>query len=48
MHDFTTLGGQTDLHVFHGETMTGVRYRDEIVDPFVYPYAGSINNDFIR
>ncbi|GBN92178.1 hypothetical protein AVEN_271006-2-1, partial [Araneus ventricosus] len=38
-----SLGGHTDLHVFHGGTLTGVRYRDEILDP----YAGAIGSDFI-
>ncbi|GBM87397.1 hypothetical protein AVEN_168645-1 [Araneus ventricosus] len=38
-----SLGGHTDLHVFHGGTLIGVRYRDEILNP----YAGAISNDFI-
>ncbi|GFT40640.1 transposable element Tcb2 transposase [Trichonephila clavipes] len=42
-----SLGGHTDLHMFQGETLTGVRYRDEILDPYVLPYAGAIGNDFI-
>ncbi|GBM11186.1 hypothetical protein AVEN_133919-1 [Araneus ventricosus] len=42
-----SLGGHIDLHVFHGGTLTGVRYRDEILDPYVRPYAGAIRNDFI-
>ncbi|GBO29396.1 Transposable element Tcb2 transposase [Araneus ventricosus] len=42
-----SLGGHTDLHVFHGGTMTGVRYRDEILDPYVRSYPGAIGNDFI-
>ncbi|GBN39224.1 hypothetical protein AVEN_1273-1 [Araneus ventricosus] len=42
-----SLGGHTDLHVFHGGTLTGVRYRDEILDPYVRTYAGAIGNDFI-
>ncbi|GBO45832.1 Transposable element Tcb2 transposase [Araneus ventricosus] len=41
-----SLSGHTDLHVFHGGTLTGVRYRDEILDPYVRPYAGAIGNDF--
>ncbi|GBM95122.1 hypothetical protein AVEN_258186-1 [Araneus ventricosus] len=41
-----SFGGHTDLHVFHGGTPTGVRYRDEILDPYVSPYAGAIGNDF--
>ncbi|GFW15384.1 transposable element Tcb2 transposase [Trichonephila clavipes] len=42
-----SLGGLTDLHVFHGGTVTGLRYRDEILDPYVRPYAAAIGNDFI-
>ncbi|GFW22927.1 transposable element Tcb2 transposase [Trichonephila clavipes] len=42
-----SLGGHTDLHVFHGGTVTGLRYRDEILDPYARPYAASIGKDFI-
>ncbi|GBL93667.1 Transposable element Tcb2 transposase [Araneus ventricosus] len=42
-----SLGGHTDLHVFHGGTLISVRYRNEILDPYVRPYAGVIGNDFI-
>ncbi|GBL72807.1 Transposable element Tcb2 transposase [Araneus ventricosus] len=42
-----SLGGHTDLHVFHGGTLTGVRYGDEILDPYVRPYADAIYKDFI-
>ncbi|GFX21230.1 transposable element Tcb2 transposase [Trichonephila clavipes] len=42
-----SLGGHTDLHVFHGGTVTGLRYRDETLDPYVRPYAAAISNDFI-
>ncbi|GFV01454.1 DDE_3 domain-containing protein [Trichonephila clavipes] len=42
-----SLCGHTDLHVFHGGTVTGLRYRDEILDPYVRPYAAAIGNDFI-
>ncbi|GFT68210.1 transposable element Tc3 transposase [Trichonephila clavipes] len=42
-----SLGGHTDLHVFHGGTVTGLRYRDEILDPYVRPYAAAIGNDFL-
>ncbi|GFW64784.1 transposable element Tcb2 transposase [Trichonephila clavipes] len=38
---------RSDLHVFHGGTVTGLRYRDEILDPYVRPYAAAIGNDFI-
>ncbi|GFX97015.1 transposable element Tcb2 transposase [Trichonephila clavipes] len=40
-------GGHTYLHVFQGGTLTGVRYRDEILDPYVHPHAEAIGNDFI-
>ncbi|GFU65603.1 transposable element Tcb2 transposase [Trichonephila clavipes] len=43
-----SLGGHTDLNVFQGGTLTGVRYRDEILDPCVRPYMGAIGNDFIQ
>ncbi|GFU94612.1 transposable element Tcb2 transposase [Trichonephila clavipes] len=43
-----SLGGHTDLHVFHGGTVTGLRYRDEILDPYISPYAAAIGNDFIQ
>ncbi|GFW18004.1 transposable element Tcb2 transposase [Trichonephila clavipes] len=42
-----SLSGHTDLHVFHGGTVTGLRYRDKILDPYVRPYAAAIGNDFI-
>ncbi|GFU91095.1 transposable element Tcb2 transposase [Trichonephila clavipes] len=42
-----SLGGKTDLPLFHGGTLTDVRYRDEMLDPYVRPYAGAIGNDFI-
>ncbi|GFV62778.1 transposable element Tcb2 transposase [Trichonephila clavipes] len=42
-----SLGGHTELHVFHGGTVTGLRYRDETLDPYVRPYAAAIGNDFI-
>ncbi|GFT28159.1 uncharacterized protein K02A2.6 [Trichonephila clavipes] len=42
-----SLGGHTDLHVFHGGTVIGLRYRDEILDPYVRPYAAAVGNDFI-
>ncbi|GFT30248.1 transposable element Tcb2 transposase [Trichonephila clavipes] len=35
------------LNVFHGGTVTGLRYRDETLDPYVRPYAAAIGNDFI-
>ena len=39
--------GRTDLHVFMNGTVTGLRYRDEILSPYVVPYAGAVGQDFI-
>ncbi|GFX63865.1 DDE_3 domain-containing protein [Trichonephila clavipes] len=33
--------------VTEGETLTGVRYREEILDPYVHSYASAIGNDLI-
>ncbi|GFY04469.1 DDE_3 domain-containing protein [Trichonephila clavipes] len=41
-----SLGGHTDLYVFQGGTLTVWRYRDEILDPYLHPYADAIGNDF--
>ena len=40
-------GGRTDLHIVMRGIMTGVRYRDEILDVYVRPYAGAIGPQFI-
>ncbi|GFS76610.1 transposable element Tcb2 transposase [Trichonephila clavipes] len=42
-----SLGGHTDLHTFQGGTLTAVRYQDEILYPYIRPYASAIDNDFI-
>ena len=42
-----SLGDHTNLHVLHGGNLTGVRYRDNILDAYVRPYAAVIGNDFI-
>ena len=39
--------GRTDLHIVMRGMMTGVRYRDEILDIYVRPYAGAIGPQFI-
>ena len=41
------LGGHTDLPMFHGGNLTGVRYHEEIFDAYLRPYAAAICNDFI-
>ena len=33
--------------MFHGGNLTGVRYRDKILDAYVRPYAAAIGNYFI-
>ena len=40
-------GGRTDLHIVMRDMMTGVRYREEILDVYVRPYAGAIGPQFI-
>ena len=42
-----STGGRTDLHIAMRGMMTGVRYRDEILDVYVRPYAGAIGPQFI-
>ena len=41
------LRGRTELHVMAAGTLTAVRYRDEILDPIVRPFASAIGNNFI-
>ena len=41
-----SIEGRTDLHVINGCSLTGVRYRDEILHPIVRPFAGAVGNDF--
>lgn len=42
-----SLRSPTDLHLFRGETLIGVRQWYEVLDSYVRPFAGSIGNDFI-
>ena len=42
-----SVQGKTDFHVLQNGTLTAVRYRDEILDPIVRPYAGAIGPHFI-
>ena len=39
--------GSTDLYVIINGSLTGIRYRDEILASIVRLYAGAIGNDFI-
>ena len=42
-----SLEGRTDLHVMNRGTLTAVRYRDEILRPFVRPYVGAVGPGFL-
>ena len=42
-----SVNGKTDLYVVENETLTAVRYCNEILDQFVRPYASAISPDFI-
>ncbi|GBN24069.1 hypothetical protein AVEN_27890-1 [Araneus ventricosus] len=41
------LDGRTPLHVFERGTVTGVRYRDEILEPYVRIFRGAVDPEFI-
>ncbi|GBN46032.1 Transposable element Tc1 transposase [Araneus ventricosus] len=41
------LDGRTPLHVFERGTVTGVRYRDNILDPYVRLFRGAFGLEFI-
>ncbi|GBN10985.1 hypothetical protein AVEN_13649-1 [Araneus ventricosus] len=41
------LDGRTPLHVFERGTVTGVRYRDEILEPYVRLSRGAVGPEFI-
>ncbi|GBM73843.1 hypothetical protein AVEN_100547-1 [Araneus ventricosus] len=41
------LDGRTPLHVFERGTVTGVRYRDEILEPCVRLFRGAVGPEFI-
>ncbi|GBN66331.1 hypothetical protein AVEN_161301-1 [Araneus ventricosus] len=41
------LDGLTPLHVFERDTVTGVRYRDEILEPYVRLFRDAVGPEFI-
>ncbi|GBM82052.1 hypothetical protein AVEN_224072-1 [Araneus ventricosus] len=41
------LDGRKPLHVFERDTVTGVRYRDEILEPYVRFFRGAVGPEFI-
>ena len=42
-----SYNGCTDLHVFKNGTVNGQRYRDEILVPYVVPYASAVVQEFL-
>uniref|UniRef100_A0AAZ3S4B1 Transposase Tc1-like domain-containing protein n=1 Tax=Oncorhynchus tshawytscha TaxID=74940 RepID=A0AAZ3S4B1_ONCTS len=42
-----SLGGRTALHVLARDSLTAIRYRDEILRPLVRPYAGVVGPGFL-
>ncbi|GFT83670.1 uncharacterized protein TNCV_2826021 [Trichonephila clavipes] len=46
--DLERTTGYTDLYVFDGRTLRDVRYRDEILDLCILPYACAIGNNFYQ
>ncbi|GFU60425.1 transposable element Tcb2 transposase [Trichonephila clavipes] len=42
-----SIGGRTDLHIIQNGTLTGRRYADEILRPYVIPYAVAIGDSFV-
>ncbi|GFV20105.1 uncharacterized protein TNCV_4194041 [Trichonephila clavipes] len=42
-----TLDDRTHLHVFERGTVTAMRYRDEVLDPYVRLFTGAFGPDFI-
>ncbi len=41
-----SIDGRTDLHILDRGTVTAQRYRDEVLDPIVKPYAGAVGEGF--
>lgn len=41
------MEGRTDLYCLGNGALTAIRYRDEILEPIVRPYAGAIGPGFL-
>ncbi|KFM74528.1 Transposable element Tc3 transposase, partial [Stegodyphus mimosarum] len=41
------MDGRTDLHFFGTGSVTGQRYRDEVLEPYVRLFQGAVGPDFI-
>ena len=39
--------GRTDLHIIRNGTINAQRYRDDILEAFVKPYAGAVGETFV-
>ncbi|GBM89501.1 hypothetical protein AVEN_43029-1 [Araneus ventricosus] len=42
-----SLGNRTDLHIYRRGSVTAVRYRDEVLNPIVKPYASAVGPSFV-
>ncbi|GFX08857.1 transposable element Tcb2 transposase [Trichonephila clavipes] len=42
-----SVGGRTDLHIIRNGTLMGRRYADELLRPYVIPYAVAIGDSFV-
>ena len=41
------MEGRTDLYRLENGSLTAIRYRDEILEPMVRPYAGAVCPGFL-
>ncbi|KFM64796.1 Transposable element Tcb2 transposase, partial [Stegodyphus mimosarum] len=41
------LDGRTPLHVFDRGSVTGVRYKDEVLEPYVRLFRSAVGHEFI-
>ncbi|GFW40240.1 transposable element Tcb2 transposase [Trichonephila clavipes] len=41
------MDGRTDLHFFDMGSVTAQRYRNEVLEPYVYLFRGAVGSDFI-
>ena len=42
-----SMEGRTDLYRLENGSLTAIRYRDEILEPMVRPYAGAVGPGFL-
>lgn len=41
------LVGRTNLHIFDTKSVTAVRRRDEILEPYIHSFRGAVGSGFI-